>query len=99
MYIKNDINYTLRDDISIFEEGIFESIFIETTNKNREAIIGEIYRIPNTNEKDSIDKYEQIINKTNATKKRYHNRNRPKLWLPKNWTTQNHTGTTWYILC
>lgn len=69
MYIKNYINYKLRDDISIFEEGIFESIFIETTNKNQEAIIGEIYRIPNTNEKDSIDKYEKIISKTSNINK------------------------------
>ena len=46
MYIRYDIPYKVRDDLSIFQEGEFESIFIETTNNP--MIIGEIFRIPNT---------------------------------------------------
>jgi hypothetical protein len=50
MYIRNDIRFKLRDDIAIFCEGEFESIFIETTGNEKPTIVGEIYRIPNSNE-------------------------------------------------
>ena len=39
----------------------FESIIIELNNKKHNLIVGEIYRIPNTNEQTSIERYEQII--------------------------------------
>lgn len=62
MYIKNNIQFKLRDDIAIFREGEFESIFIETTCPNTKPyIIGEIYRVPNTNTKKSLEYYETII--------------------------------------
>ena len=53
----------MRDDLCLNKEGQFESVFIEINSKNNEAIVGEIYRVPNTNERDSINMYEDIISK------------------------------------
>jgi hypothetical protein len=43
--------------------GIFESIFIEVNSKQLKAVVGEIYRVPNTNEVNSINMYNNIIKK------------------------------------
>ena len=52
-----------RDDIAINVTGIFESIYIEVNSDNLKAVVGEIYRVPNTNEVNSINMYSQIISK------------------------------------
>jgi hypothetical protein len=70
MYIRNAINYKLRTDISVFEEGEFESIFIETSDSEKATIIGEIYRIPNTNPQLSLERYQSVMEKLNKNKKR-----------------------------
>ena len=49
IYINEAIQYKLRDDLAIFVEGEFESIFIETTNTVNNTVVGEIYRVPNSN--------------------------------------------------
>jgi hypothetical protein len=46
IYIKENIGYKLRDDLSLFYEGEFETVFIQTTD--RHVIVGDIYRIPNS---------------------------------------------------
>jgi len=65
LYINANYNYKIRPDISINVEGQFESIFVEARSKTERDIIlvGEIYRIPNSNINDSLQRYEQIINK------------------------------------
>ena len=63
MYIRNDIDFQVREDLSLFHEGEFETIFIETTGPGRHAIIGEIYRVPGSNEIVSIDRFESILSK------------------------------------
>jgi exonuclease III len=63
MYIRDNINFKLRKDLCIFHEGEFETLFIETVSKESSAIIGEIYRIPNTNVQQSLERYESILNK------------------------------------
>ncbi len=68
MYIKNDINFKIRNDISPHEEGILESIIIEILNKEKRFIIGEIYRPPNTNEQLTIDYYEETLTNIQSTK-------------------------------
>jgi hypothetical protein len=60
MYIRNDIHFKLRDDIALFCEGEFESIFIETTYGDKSAIVGEVYRIPSSNELLSLNRFETI---------------------------------------
>ena len=69
IYVKNDINFTRREDLEINVDGEFESIFIETQNKTKNNIIvGEIYRVPGTNEANSVNKYEMILSKISNTK-------------------------------
>ena len=43
IFIKDGIKYRVRDDLTVFQEGLFESIFIEVIdNKDKNVIIGEI---------------------------------------------------------
>ena len=62
--IKTQIRYIVRTDLRVFEEGKFESVFVEIPRKHRSnIIIGEIYRVPGTNERDFINYYDSIISK------------------------------------
>ena len=65
IYIKNNINFIIRDDLSIFIETYFETLFLEVTSSkgNRPIIIGEVYRVPNSSCPNSITNYELITNK------------------------------------
>jgi hypothetical protein len=50
IFISNNLNYKLRTDLNIHEDGRVESLFIEiisTTGKN--IIVGTIYRPPSGN--------------------------------------------------
>ena len=49
-------------------DGEFETIFIEAQVNNTNVVVGEIYRIQNTNECKSLARYETILNKLNDTK-------------------------------
>ena len=72
LYINEKIQYTIREDISVFIPHIFESIFIEVKTKHeKNQIIGVIYR-PNTAPKADINIFSttfidilEIINKEN----------------------------------
>ena len=65
IYTRDNLNTIVREDIKTFKEGIFESCFIEilTNDKNKNIIIGEIYRVPKTNSKEFLTDYRNIINK------------------------------------
>ena len=65
IYIKNNINFIIRDDLSIFIEKSFETLFLEVTSSmgSRPIIIGEVYREPNSSCPNSITNYELITNK------------------------------------
>ena len=67
IYIRDNIQYNLREDLSIFIEGEFESIFIESINNGQTSIVGEIYRIPNTSVNLSIQRYEEILQKMESS--------------------------------
>jgi len=55
MFIKETLNYTIREDNSVFILHIFESVFIEIVNKTeRNVIVGVICR-PNTEPHANID--------------------------------------------
>ena len=62
LYLSNEFNFKERPDLCINDEGEFESLLVEIDAKDgkRNLIVGEIYRVPGTNEKSSIDKYDQI---------------------------------------
>ena len=70
IYILNQYTYIERPDLTTNYEGEFECIMAEINPKHgkRNLIIGEIYRIPNTNEIESIERYETILNKLSSTK-------------------------------
>ena len=63
IYLKAEYNFVERNDIAINIEGSFESIFIEIKSPIKNAIIGEIYRVPNTNETSAINMYDTILTK------------------------------------
>ena len=60
IFIRDDIHFKVREDLTLNYGTEFESIFIETTNSSDNAIVGEIYRVPNTNEVESIKRYEDV---------------------------------------
>ena len=49
IYIKKTINYTLRNDLTLMNEGIFESLFIDIQFGNDKITCGTIYRAPKQN--------------------------------------------------
>ena len=63
LFISDKLNYKVRADLSIFEEGLFESIFVEVYNNSKHIVAGEVYRIPSSNENIFIDKYSSIVQK------------------------------------
>ena len=63
IYIKNNINFVIIDDLSIFIEKSFETLFLEVTSSKGNIIIGEVYRVPNSSCPDSITNYELLTNK------------------------------------
>ena len=60
IYIKSDYNFIERDDLAINNPGVFESICIEIKSSNPSTIIGEIYRVPNTNEYETSNMYKTL---------------------------------------
>ena len=59
MYISDKYNYITRDDISLFVEHVFESVFVEVLVNHTV----NMYRVPNSNRHLSIQYYEDIISK------------------------------------
>jgi hypothetical protein len=73
LYIKDSVTYTLREDLSVFIPHVFESLFIEVTNKHhKNQIVGVIYR-PNTAPKSDLNifstTYLDILELLNKEKK------------------------------
>ena len=68
MYIKDGFEYCERHDICINVDEEFETLFIEIKSVGRKIILGEIYRIPDTNEKTSIARFNNILEKLNTEK-------------------------------
>ncbi|XP_057295756.1 uncharacterized protein LOC130624171 [Hydractinia symbiolongicarpus] len=73
MYVKKDINYIKREDLSINcnENGCeFETLFIEIYNKNlKNMIIGVVYRHPKSNLAPYLEKMESILATCDKEKK------------------------------
>ncbi len=63
IYINDKHAFKMRDDLATNVTGIFESIFIEVYSDHLKAVVGEIYRVTNSNEINSINMYENIIRK------------------------------------
>ena len=69
--IKTKLKYHVRNDLVVFDEGKFESIFVEIPQINKpNIVIGEIYRVPGTNENNFLTEYENLIGKIKNENKR-----------------------------
>ena len=73
LYIKDSVTYIVREDLSVFIPHVFESLFIEITNKHhKNQIVGVIYR-PNTAPKSDLNifstTYLEILELLNKEKK------------------------------
>ena len=53
-YVRKNLTHWLRDDISTFEEGCFESVFVEIKLGKFDIICGNVYRPPFTDSDLSI---------------------------------------------
>ena len=47
LYIKQNISYTILEDITVFIPHVFESLFVEITDNKQSYVVGVVYR-PNT---------------------------------------------------
>jgi len=64
MYVSDRYNeYVVREDLSLFDEHIFESLFLEITNVTNKLLTVEVYRIRNANGRESIAKYDSLLNR------------------------------------
>ena len=61
LFIKENIPFKIRDDLSVFIPHIFESLFVEINSQNGKSIIGIIYR-PNTAPKADLDIFTNTLN-------------------------------------
>ena len=69
--VNTNIRYNLREDLNVFDEGKFESIFIEIIrNHHSNIIVGEVYRVPGTNESDFLSQYKIIVDKIRSEKRK-----------------------------
>ena len=69
LYVNNKHQFNYRHDLSIFEDGAMESVFVELTLGVGSIVVGEIYRPPNSNESFFVEQYENIV-KTILTEKK-----------------------------
>ena len=69
IYIKEGIKFIIRSDLEVHVDGEFESLVIEATSNGKSVIVAEVYRIPNTSEVNSVQRYEQMLTKINNTRK------------------------------
>ena len=70
VYIYTDLQHTLRPDLTINHNDIFESCFVELKMNETPIIVGEIYCAPNSNEHTLLHEYNTILNSINRQKKR-----------------------------
>lgn len=70
IYISNELKYINRKDLAFFIEGKVESCFIEVINKQgKNIIMGEVYRIPNTDPTLLTENYKTLFKKIKEEKK------------------------------
>ena len=76
LFIKESINYTVREDLSVFNAHVIETLFIEVSapdNNTSNHIIGVVYR-PNTQPRADIDTFTKsmcdILDTINKEKKK-----------------------------
>ena len=61
LYISDNFHFKVRSDLTVNFDVEFESIFVEMHIKNEKILIGEVYRVPGTNEQRSVQRYESLL--------------------------------------
>ena len=70
IYAKEQLKFNFRNDLSLFDEHNFESIFIELEcEKGKNIIVGEIYRNPSSDFNNFKTNYEKILDQIGHEKK------------------------------
>ena len=60
IFIKEHLNYVIREDISVFIPHVFESIFVEITMSPKHTVVGVIYR-PNSEPRADVDIFSSTL--------------------------------------
>ena len=65
MYISDQYNFIERHDLCINVEGEYESVIVEIEPRHgtKKILVSEIYRVPNTNERETVARYENMVSK------------------------------------
>ena len=63
MYMFDNFLFSIRTDLTVNHILEFETIFAEITHGMHKLVIGDVYRVPDTNEHLSINRYETILRK------------------------------------
>ena len=58
LYVTDMFTAKKLSGLGIHVEGEFETVFAEVRANDKTLVVGEIYRIPNTNEKLSLERFE-----------------------------------------
>ena len=68
-FVNDKLDFSIRSDLVIFEEGFFESCIVEIENQPKNILAAEIYRVPNSNEKSFLEKYDHLVKSINLENK------------------------------
>ena len=60
IFVKDNQNFKIREDLSVFIPHVFESLFIEIISSSKSSIVGVIYR-PNTAPKANVDIFSSTL--------------------------------------
>ena len=61
IYVHESVSYTRRADLEFDIDKIVESLFIEITSNNKTIVIGELYRIPNSDAALFNERYNNLL--------------------------------------
>ena len=62
IYLKNDLEYKLREECNFSDSEVIESLFLEiTVPHGKNIIVGSVYRPPNQNTATFLDKFNDIL--------------------------------------
>ena len=98
LYIRENIHFSERTDLSINIEGEFESIFIEAKSNKHRFVVGEIYRTPGTNTHNVHRTLSTDYRSIRLGKLWHIFRNWQKFWLYQNEHQQINSWIIWNIL-
>ncbi len=68
IYIKDKYSFSRKDELSEYVEGEFESLVVEVKTPKEVVLLSEVYRVPNTSEKMSLEHFSNLINKIKYAK-------------------------------